>query len=147
MVQIDQCIHKYEIHNTKLLIIFNVSVFVIMAKIVNTNQDEDFDNPWNIQSIYDLQYFNCPSCFFKKRSKQEIVNHAYEFHPDSIKFLSNLRNNSLEDVTCPWEDNFVDVDNIEFTEIDAEDVDIQGHSSHCSFFSFVNKIQSCDNLD
>ena len=45
------------------------------------------ENPWNIDSIYDLQYFNCPSCIFKDHSKQEMVNHVFEFHPDSIHHL------------------------------------------------------------
>ena len=67
-------------------------------------------NPWNIQSIYDLQYFNCPSCTFKNRSKQGIVNHAYQFHPESVNFLSNLSDNSLDDVMCPWKDHFIEIE-------------------------------------
>ena len=74
-------------------------------------------NPWNIQSIYDLQYFNCPSCIFKTHSKQKIVNHAYEFHSDSVNFLSNLKDNSLEDVICPWKCEHV-------TEIKTDDCEI-----------------------
>ena len=60
------------------------------------------ENPWNIQSIYDLQYFNCPSCIFKNTSKQEIVNHAYDFHPESIENLMNIDDNSLMDILLPW---------------------------------------------
>ena len=60
------------------------------------------DNPWNINSIYELQFFNCPSCFFKDISKQEIINHAYEVHPESIDFLDNIKDNSLSDIVCPW---------------------------------------------
>ena len=43
------------------------------------------ENPWDIESIYELQFFNCPSCIFKDQSKQEIINHAYEVHPESIE--------------------------------------------------------------
>ena len=60
------------------------------------------ENPWNIQSIYQLQYFNCPSCVFKDNSKQEFVNHAYENHPDSIEHLKNIYDNSLMDIELPW---------------------------------------------
>ena len=60
------------------------------------------DNPWNIHSIYELQYFNCPSCIFKNSSKQEIIYHAYDYHPESIEFLENIRRDCLIDVICPW---------------------------------------------
>ena len=61
------------------------------------------DNPWNIQSIYELQYFNCPSCEFKNQFKQEFVNHAYTSHPDSTDFLINISDNSFDDIICPWD--------------------------------------------
>ena len=61
------------------------------------------ENPWNIRSIYDLQYFNCPSCIFKNSSKQEIINHAYNLHPESIEYLMNIDDNSLMDVSLPWD--------------------------------------------
>ena len=61
--------------------------------------------PWNIQSIYELQFFNCPSCIFKSRSKQEIVNHAFEIHPESIKSLKNIKGESLKDIVLPWNEN------------------------------------------
>ena len=40
------------------------------------------ENPWNIQSIYELQYFNCPNCIYKNQSKQDFINHAFENHPE-----------------------------------------------------------------
>ena len=61
------------------------------------------ENPWNIQSIYELQYFKCPSCeVMKHYSKQELIDHAFEYHPESVLFLSKISDNSLSDVTCPW---------------------------------------------
>ena len=48
------------------------------------------ENPWNIQTIYELQYFNCPSCIFKNHSKQEFINHAYDIHPESIEDLKSI---------------------------------------------------------
>ena len=62
---------------------------------------EDMDNPWHIQSIYDFQYFNCPSCIFKNPSKQEFVNHVYNIHPNFIDHLFNVKDNSLEDIVFP----------------------------------------------
>ena len=63
------------------------------------------ENPWNIQSIYDLQYFNCPVCIFKDPSKQDIINHAYDYHPESIEHLMNINDNSLMDISLPWHIN------------------------------------------
>ena len=68
-------------------------------------------NPWNIVSIYDLQYFNCPSCNFKNHSKQEIVTHAYECHPESIKFLTKISDDSLNDVIFPWNNLIIKEEN------------------------------------
>ena len=59
-------------------------------------------NPWNIKSIYDLQYFVCPSCIFMDPSKQNIIYHAYEFHPESIDNLDNINDDSLSGVIIPW---------------------------------------------
>ena len=59
-------------------------------------------NPWDIQSIYELQYFNCPSCIFKDSSKQDMIYHAFDCHPESIEYLANIEDESLKDVICPW---------------------------------------------
>ena len=61
------------------------------------------ENPWTVQSIYDLQYYGCPACVFKDNSKQNFVNHAYEIHPESIVDLRNINDGSLSDVDCPWD--------------------------------------------
>ena len=62
---------------------------------------ENNENPWHIESIYDLQYFNCPSCIFRNHSKQEFIDHAYEIHPDSIEHLFNIKDDSLADIIFP----------------------------------------------
>ena len=59
------------------------------------------ENPWKIQSIYDFQYFNCPSCDFRNHAKQGFVDHVHEIHPDSIQHLLNVKDNSLADVVFP----------------------------------------------
>ena len=61
------------------------------------------ENPWNVLSIYELQYFNCPSCIYKNHSKQAFIDHAYETHYDEvIDYLSGIRDGSLSDIICPW---------------------------------------------
>ena len=60
------------------------------------------EHPWNIHSIYDLQYFNCPSCPYKNNIKQEFVNHALDFHPEAEEYLRNINDGSLHDVEIPF---------------------------------------------
>ena len=60
------------------------------------------ENPWDIQSIYDLQYYKCPVCIYTNTSKQEFVYHAYEIHPEAVENLKFITDNSLNDVHCPW---------------------------------------------
>ena len=65
--------------------------------------DSSTKNPWNIQSLYDLQYFNCPSCTYKNNLKQEFIEHAYNFHPESSNYLNNISDGSMTDVEIPNE--------------------------------------------
>ena len=65
---------------------------------------DSFENPWDIQSIFELQSFFCPACGFRDQQKQAIVNHAFEFHPEAIANLSKIKDGSLDDVTIPWND-------------------------------------------
>jgi hypothetical protein len=64
----------------------------------------DEKNPWKIQSLYELNYYICPSCSFKNHSKQILVNHAYEVHySHAMKYLDGIKNhNSFSDVILPW---------------------------------------------
>ena len=96
------------------------------------------ENPWNIQSIYDLQFFNCPTCEFKNHSKQEFVNHAFGSHPASIEYLSNIRNDSFNDIMCPWDIKDVKIEE-NVTENSINDpLDVNSHDQN-SFedFSFT----------
>ena len=60
------------------------------------------EDPWNIQSLFELQYFVCPSCTYKNHSKQEFVDHAYNIHSESISQLKSITDDSISDVICPW---------------------------------------------
>ena len=70
---------------------------------------ENNENPWNIQSIYELQYFNCPACNYKNQFKQKFLLHANEFHPECIPYLSTIPDDSLNDVICPWKSTQFDL--------------------------------------
>ena len=85
-----------------------------------------FGNPWKIQSLYELQYFNCPACHYKNRSNQEFINHAYESHPESIEDLKNITDISIDGVICPWDD--VDI-KAEVSDNDYFDDDVPEHDS------------------
>ena len=72
---------------------------------------EEKINPWqDIQSLYDLQFFICPSCPYVNNSKQEFVNHAYFDHPESDQYLRNIgKKHALKkydqfalDTSCFW---------------------------------------------
>ena len=82
-------------------------------------------NPWIIQSIYELQYYNCPSCVFKNPSKQEFIDHAYEIHPESHDCLSRINDNSLSDVTCPWNEISMEIKQEEYNIPDEPNDDPQ----------------------
>ena len=67
------------------------------------------ENPWNIQSLYEYQYFNCPVCTYKNHSKQKFVIHTYEFHPESTEFFMNINDESLLDIVLPWDETKVNI--------------------------------------
>ena len=62
------------------------------------------EDPWSIQSLFELQFFVCPSCTYKNNSKQEFVYHAFTIHPESIHILKAINDDSISDVNCPWND-------------------------------------------
>ena len=93
------------------------------------------ENPWDIKSIYELQFFNCPSCVYKNHSKQEFIIHAYEVHPNIINYLNYIQDDSLSDINCPWTvtnssnikkelieyDEYHPLETSEYCELDIED--------------------------
>ena len=125
-------------------------------------------SPWNTKSLNDFLVFKCPECIFLDSSKQMFVDHACEIHPESIQYLKNICDSSINDVELPWkfkteqdpleaiksedEDN-LESDNLEkyFLEIDSE-----FSCDQCcqSFFDSQNLIdhvknfhEKLDNLD
>ena len=65
------------------------------TNIIHQDMEIKVENPWHLQSIYELQYFICPSCPFRHNSKQDFINHTYESHPQVIVELENIKDGSL----------------------------------------------------
>ena len=84
----------------------------VPAKFRDDPYDEEsiFKEPWDIQSIYELNYFCCATCTFRDRSKQKLVNHAVSKHPDAVGYLMLIQDGSLGDVDIPWEPRSNDED-------------------------------------
>ena len=59
------------------------------------------ENPWHVESLYEYQYFNCPSCSFKNPSKQDFVDHTFDIHPESVENFKKISDGSLSDITIP----------------------------------------------
>ena len=57
---------------------------------------------WDVESLYDYQYFNCPSCSFKSDHKQNFVDHTFHTHPESMDYFRNISDGSLSDIIIPW---------------------------------------------
>ena len=62
------------------------------------------NNPWDVKSIYEYYYFNCPSCTYKHSTKQDFFDHILQFHPESSDHLRKISDGSLSDIITPWED-------------------------------------------
>ena len=87
---------KKKFHYKTVLMLFRTYIIFNFFQIIM----DKMENPWNVHSIYEFQYFNCPTCNFKEKSKQEFVNHAYKDHSNSVIYLSNLCD---ADIVCPWD--------------------------------------------
>jgi hypothetical protein len=44
-------------------------------------------NPWNVESIDEFSYFNCPECNFHSKEKTYFQDHATRNHPLSSVFF------------------------------------------------------------
>ena len=76
------------------------------------------ENPWNVESIFTFQFFNCPSCTSRNKFlfKQDFVDHAYKIHPESINYLKKISDGSLSDIVTPWElQDITNLGNVTFT--------------------------------
>ena len=56
----------------------------------------------NFKSLFDFQYFVCPLCPFKWRSKQGFIDHVWQKHPVLVEKMKNLQDDSMDGVILPW---------------------------------------------
>ena len=64
------------------------------------------ENPWDVQSLYEFQYFNCPTCSYKNPSKYDFVYHTFNTHPESVDYLRKISDGSFNDIMpLPLEDD------------------------------------------
>ena len=57
------------------------------------------DNPWNVQSIQEFQFFNCPECDSQIKNSQDFIKHAVKDHEqakDSLCMKSELSNTKIK---------------------------------------------------
>ena len=41
---------------------------------------EEYYNPWIVSSIFDFNFFNCPECDERSKTKQDFIIHASMYH-------------------------------------------------------------------
>ena len=72
-------------------------------KILNHGNDDNVTSPWDVESLYEFQYFNCPTCPYKHKSAQDFVDHAFNTHQESKNHFMNISNHdSFSDIWPPW---------------------------------------------
>ena len=55
-------------------------------------------NPWNVGSIDEFSYFNCPECTFHTKEDKNFRDHATRNHPLSYVLFS--KNNKVVTFSC-----------------------------------------------
>ena len=65
-------------------------------------------NPWEVQSIYDFNYFCCPECIFQSKEELLFQEHALQTHEQSKTFFQNSTDisNATEEDTYSDDHNF-----------------------------------------
>ena len=101
--------NKYKFKQNKIKILETKDVF---GK-TDDNAVIKIESPWNINSIYEFYYYNCPTCTYKHNSKQDFVDHILNSHPESTDYLRNISDGSLSDILIPWNLNELVYENFE----------------------------------
>ena len=95
------------------------------------------ENPWEVNSLYVFQYFNCPSCELKVSSKQDFVYHAFNTHPESAEDFKKISDGSLGDILLPWD---------EFKNNDKIKIELKDDSDNHDYEQFEQKVNSSSAL-
>ena len=62
-------------------------------------------NPWEVQSIYDFNYFCCPECIFQSKEELLFQEHALQTHEQSKTFFQNSNDISCENDEDTFSEN------------------------------------------
>ena len=62
-------------------------------------------NPWEVQSIYDFNYFCCPECIFQSKEELIFQEHALQTHEQSKTFFQNSNDISYGNEEDTYGDN------------------------------------------
>ena len=52
---------------------------------------QDFECPWNVESLEDFLYYCCPECNVRNQSREDFLNHALDQHPTSKNYLIEIK--------------------------------------------------------
>ena len=95
-----------------------------MSEVKFKEEDQLEASPWDVKTLFQFQYFNCPECLFKVHEKQTFVDHAFDSHPESVKFLDIIEDESMTDISLPWSGNIkVEPEIVSDSKEDVEDDD------------------------
>ena len=53
-------------------------------------------NPWNVSSLEEFLYYNCPECEKKYSTKEQFVGHAVVAHKNARDTLMTILNANVE---------------------------------------------------
>ena len=62
-------------------------------------------NPWEVQSIYDFNFFCCPECIFQSKEELLFQDHALQTHEQSKTFFQNSNDISCENEEDTFSEN------------------------------------------
>ena len=94
-----------------------------------TSLEEPTNNPWDVCSLFEFNYFCCPECEFKTRSysieqsAQDFVNHASHNHPWAVNFLQQISDGSIDNIILSKENDSSQV-KVEIKQEPEEDFDL-----------------------
>ena len=77
------------------------------------------DNPWQVESIQDFVYLNCPECSFKTKEETHFHDHAVSNHPMCFVLFNQVGNGNeiviqeVEEIEDQKPQYFIEVNNTE----------------------------------
>ena len=54
---------------------------------------QDLNNPWNVPTLSDFMFYNCPECVYKCKDDTDFQTHAVVNHPQAKCFFEKLEEN------------------------------------------------------